>query len=400
MNPAPSSHPPGTRFQFVVSSAEEAVQLIHDKFNGNARVVSVKQMTGNGLTRLLSAPKLEIIAEVTAPDAAAAPAATPPAPPVSHPVFPAAPAPEAAFPTFPTPPEPPVSPVSPAPTTPVPASVSFTSNAPANPNQPEIVDLPREADQLFSEPLERLLTRSGISPRLLARLQATDRWERIKRRPLRDSLGEVVELLRGLWNKQPQRTVGRHVAFFGTPGSGITTALCKALTMDIFFRQQPACVMKLDGDLPNPTEGLAMFCEALNVPLHRYGDNLAAIPEDQRVYFDLAGIPLTDDAQWRDLGRLLGEFYVETRVLILNAAYEMETIKRTFGLALGAGATHVVFTHLDEVQHWGKLWDCILSSGLTPLFLSAGQNVSGNVHEQVFTTLVEKTFRLPAAMGR
>lgn len=393
MTPAPSSHPPGTRFQFVVSSAEEAVQLIHDKFNGNARVVSVKQMTGNGLTRLLSAPKLEIIAEVTAPAASAGAA------PVASPISPAAPAPapEPGFPVFPSPAEPSV-PVTP----PASASISFTSNAPAYPTpaQPEIVDLPREADQLSSEPLERLLTRSGISPRLLARLQATDRWERIKRRPLRDSLGEVVELLRGLWNKQPQRSVGRHVAFFGSPGSGITTALCKALTMDIFFRQQPACVMKLDGDLPNPTEGLAMFCEALNVPLHRYGDNLAAIPEDQRVYFDLAGIPLSDDAQWRDLGRLLGEFYVDTRVLILNAAYEMETIKRTCGLALNAGATHVVFTHLDEVQHWGKLWDCILSSGLTPLFLSAGQNVSGNVHENVFTTLVEKTFRLPVTTPR
>jgi flagellar biosynthesis protein FlhF len=360
MSSLPASPAPGTKFQFIVSSAEEAVQIIQEKFAGNARVVSVKQMTGNGLTRLLSAPKLEIVAEITATAEAVMPAEA-----ISGKAQP-----------------------------------SEIVEAKEPPHQPQVIDLPKEPDQISEEPLERLLTRSGLSPRLLARLQANDRWDRIKRRPLRDSLNDVVDLLRTLWHKQPHREIGRHVAFYGSPGSGITTALCKALTMDIFFRKQPACVMKLDGDFPNPTEGLAMFCEALNVQLLRNSDGLESLPENHRVYFDIAGIPLNETTGWRDLGRLLGEFYVDTRVIVINAAYEMEVIKRTCGLALEAGTTHAVFTHLDEVQHWGKLWDCIISSGLTPMFLSHGQNVSGHIHENIFSTLVEKTFRIPTPVEK
>jgi len=52
------------RFRLVVRSAEEAVRMIRDKLGDNARVVSVRQIGGEGLKRFISSPKLEVIAEV------------------------------------------------------------------------------------------------------------------------------------------------------------------------------------------------------------------------------------------------------------------------------------------------------------------------------------------------
>jgi flagellar biosynthesis protein FlhF len=164
--------------------------------------------------------------------------------------------------------------------------------------------------------------------------------------------------------------------------------------MDVFFRQQSAVVLKLDGEQPNPTEGLSVFCEALGVPLLRTADELETVPEGARLYFDATGFPLHDAPAWRNLGRLLGEFYIDTRVLVLNAAYETDLLKQGYMVGREAGATHVVFTHLDELPRWGKLWEPVLRGGLQPLFFSCGQNVSGDISESPFQHLISKTFGL------
>ena len=151
-------------------------------------------------------------------------------------------------------------------------------------------------------------------------------------------------------------------------------------------------VIKLEGDQPNPAEGLAMFCEALDVPLLRSADELEFAPPLTRIYFDTAGPSLHDAAAWRSLGTLLGEFFVETRVLVLNAAYDLELLKRGYTLGREAGATHIVFTHLDELRHWGKLWDLLSGGGLQPLFFGCGQNISGDLHEDTFEQIMQRMF--------
>jgi len=334
---------PGATYRFVVNSAEEAVRMIHEKLGADARVTSVKQIGARGFASLLRAPQLEVIAEIT-------PGATPPA-------------------------------------------VSATPMIVPQEDESTWLrsDLPQPAaPPKAAEPLERVLSRAGIGEQTLTYWRSFSCWDQLCTRPLGESLKEVVEMLRAQWHEKIKKPPGSRVAFFGPPGSGSTTALCKALTSDVFFRQEAAVVMKLDGDQPNPTEGLAMFCEALGVPLLRSADDLENIPKGHRFYFDATGSPLSDAGGWRDLGRLLGEFYVETRVLVLNAAYEIELLKRGYTLGREAGATHVVFTHLDEVHHWGKLWDLLLSGGLQPMFFSCGQNVSGDLREDAFELMVQR----------
>ena len=54
----------GKRFRLTVKSAEEAVRVIREKLGDNARVLSVRQIGGEGLKRFISSPKLEVIAEI------------------------------------------------------------------------------------------------------------------------------------------------------------------------------------------------------------------------------------------------------------------------------------------------------------------------------------------------
>jgi flagellar biosynthesis protein FlhF len=352
----------GQTYRFVVASAEEAVKMIHEKLGSEARVISVRQVGGTGFTGLFRSPQLEVIAEVTAPPA--------PEPPQAPPAVPSA---EAA--TFEIA----------LPDAGVEAEIEETLAYP-EPLAPIRGAKPMET----CEALERILLRSGFSELMLMRLRRSSRWDKLSARPLREALVEVAALLRAEWGERAERPLGRRVAFFGTPGSGTTTALCKELTIDKFIRGQEAVVLKLDGDQPNPAEGLAMYCEALNVPFLRSSDELDFSPA--RVYLDLTGGPLQDQRAWRALGYLLSEFYVDTRVLVVNAAYDSNLIRSAFDRSRDAGATHVVFSHLDEIQHWGKLWEPLMEGGLTPLFFSRGQNISGDIGEDMLELLVEKTF--------
>ena len=48
----------GKKFRLIVRSAEEAVRVIRDKLGDNAKVISVRQVGGEGLKRFISSPKL------------------------------------------------------------------------------------------------------------------------------------------------------------------------------------------------------------------------------------------------------------------------------------------------------------------------------------------------------
>jgi flagellar biosynthesis protein FlhF len=368
----PTSVPlPGSTYRLVVNSAEEAVRLIHEKLGPEARVVSVKQVGARGLASLLRSPQLEVMAEIPSTPIPSAPSESPDVSDSSDRPFAIEPEARPQQPTFEIPPV-------------------ATENETAWLDEEPAAPPPSTPAPAATIPLERLLKRAGLSEQILIRLSRCPHWAQLGELPLGDALEQAVDLLRAQWKERPRRRLTPRVAFFAPPGSGATTALCKAITIDVFFRQRLCAVMKLDGVQPNSIEGLAMFCEALDVPLLRSAYEFEHVPDDHRLYLDTAGFPLHDAAAWRDLGRMLGEFYVESRVLVLNAAYDIDLLKRAYALGCEAGATHVVFTHLDEIHHWGKLWDLLLCGSLEPLFFSCGQNVSGEVSEDVFELMAER----------
>jgi flagellar biosynthesis protein FlhF len=242
------------------------------------------------------------------------------------------------------------------------------------------------------EELARLLARGGLPPVMLAKIRSAAAWPRIADMPLNMALNEIILLLREEYQRQSQLPLGQRVAFIGVAGSGKTTALCKRLASDVFVHRRRAAVLKIDLDKANPSDGLAVFCEALGVPLSRAAEDLPALLSNEKVYIDLPGIGFGDTDDIEHYSEALDSLEVTSRILVINAAYEASVIKQIYGVGERLAATHVVFTHLDELTYWGKLWEFLLNYDLTPLFLSSGQNIAGDFVEQVFPSVLARTF--------
>ncbi len=78
-------------------------------------------------------------------------------------------------------------------------------------------------------------------------------------------------------------------------------------------------------------------------------------------------------------------------VLVLNAAYDRTALRDAYVAGRDAGATHLVFTHLDEVPQWGKLWDYLFDEDIEPLFLATGPSLTGDCEEDVPGAIVRRT---------
>lgn len=329
---------PGATFKFSVASADQAAQLIREQLGDSARVLSVRNVGAGGLFGFMSSPKLEVVAQIVAPETRPAPEAAP---------------------------------------------------MPAKPAQRAF----RGAPQMD---LTALLRRSGFSERLLLRLFESPAWFSLNEMPLHRAL---VETGRHLSELAAARYEGSapltRAAFIGPHGAGRTTALCKWLSAEVFRRARIGHVVAAEFDRPNPTGPLPVFCEALGVPLAHFPASTKPATLGAFVYFDLPGMSLSRPAENAAMADFLNREKIEQRVLVLNAAYDHAALRAGYAAGRDLDATHVVFTHLDEVTQWGRLWDYILDGELQPLFFSSGPSLTGDLEADPLDAIVRRT--LPGA---
>jgi flagellar biosynthesis protein FlhF len=368
----PSTLQAGATYKFVVRSAEEAVQTIRERLGENARVLSVRQIGGQGLSRLFQGPKLEVIAQVPEPETN----------------------------LLPYPPE---------------GGDTYGGRLGASSSNPDGADgSARASDYAAARAaasmalrdiptrLPELLKRSGFSEAMLARLQGLPAFAAQQDQPLHHAIAEVGQALRQIVQKRPAKPLPARTAFLGTPGVGRTTALCKWLAKEVFSRQRMARVLKAEFDRPNPAEGLAVFCEALGLTLDYFApgqdENPGRSTPDESggaLYADLPGLSLRAPGDNLVLKKFLDREKFDGRVLVLNAAYDPVMLRRAYAAGRDLGATHLVFTHLDELEHWGKLWDFLIEGELTPLFLATGPSLTGDCEEAMIDAVLRRT--LPGA---
>jgi flagellar biosynthesis protein FlhF len=368
---------PGQKYKFIVKSAEEAASVIREKLGETAQVISVRQVEGEGLARFLKSPKLEIIAQIPNEESKSLPS---PASEATDQLQIQTEADEDYL-----------------------AQETSQRRKPTRARKARSPQEPKRDDADFvPESLVRamfknlptgrlwtILSKAGIPGEFLAQFGERPESRQLNEQPLQTAISHFAMLMR---DRAPSRSLAlsNRVAFFGSPGSGSTTALCKQLASDIFLRGRQACVMKLEADEPNSSEGLAMFCEALGVQLLRTRGELKKLDEDTNLYFDIPGMVLTGK-NVRHLQKTFDELGIESRVLVVNAAYERQLIQEAYTRAGSLGATHVVFTHVDEIPRCGKLWEFVLDDGLVPLFASTGQNIAADFDRHIIDLLVRRT---------
>lgn len=338
----PSTPAPGI-YKFTVKSAEQAVTLIREKLGPQARVLSVRAVTASGLKRFFAAPSLEVVAQLDAP----APAPTPETPAAASSI-------EAS------------------------ARPSRTAPAPSGQN------------------LLGLLRRSGLTETALNRLQAGEQWPAMSTLPLHRALAETSRLLREQAEARPARVPISRAAFLGTPGVGRTTALCKWLSAEVFRRARLGHVVAVEFDRPNALGPLPVFSEALGVPLAHFPCETRPAVPGGFVYFDLPPISSRRPVENLAIDAWLERERIEERVLVLNAAYDRAALRDAYAAGRDLGATHLVFTHLDEVSQWGKLWDYLFDDEVEPLFMTTGPSLTGDCEEDVAGAIARRT--LPEEM--
>ncbi len=342
-------------YKFTVKSTEEAVTLIREKLGPNARVLSVRAVEATGLTKFFRAPRLEVIAQVD-------------------------PAPAAAD---------------------GPESLATTSDEPALPpveggrmgSSGHAASRPRAGLEPFPAAigLTGLLRRSGITEVALNRLQAGANWSELSTLPLHRALAETSRLLRSRVEGRAPRPPLSRAAFLGTAGVGRTTALCKWLAQEVFRRARLGHVVSVEFDRPNPLGPLPVFSEALGVPLAHFPCETQPAVPGGFVYCDLPGMSPRRPADNRQLAAFLDREQITERVLVLNAAYDRASLRDAYAAGRDLGATHLVFTHLDEVPQWGKLWDYLFDEEVEPLFLATGPSLTGECEEDVPGAIVRRT---------
>jgi flagellar biosynthesis protein FlhF len=354
---------PGTCFKFTVASAEQAAALIREKLGERARVLSVRTVQRGGITGLFASPKLEVIAQIPEAEKLGDPEADSAARKL-------APADKATA-----------------------LAAGGAVLQPALEHAGARVKAPRS----FHAPrmnLTELLRRAGLSEQLLMRLFESPAWLALNELPLHRALVETGRHLGELGAARHDRAPLTRAAFIGTNGVGRTTALCKWLATEVFRHARLGHVVTAEFDRPNPAGPLPVFCEALGVPMVHFPASTQPATPGGFVFVDLPGLSLRNPADNAAIAEFLAREKIEQRVLVLNAAYEAGALRAAYTAGRALGATHVVFTHLDEVAQWGRLWDYLLDGELEPLFLATGPSLTGDCELDAFDAVARRT--LPA----
>lgn len=370
-------------YQFIAENAAQAVEQIRQQLGPRAVVLSIRQLPAEGISRLWSKPRIEVLAGLEA--AGSAPAAV--SPPVGS-------GPRLDVVDYPNSIIPEATPVSPG----LPAQKSLLSAA----------DLFARQDQSATQVPVKLsggasgwrvptmLQDMGLAP--MHAHQFVDHLQsRHGERPpasLREEISIACSVLAEFWDRKPVPATASSVhVFVGPFGGGKTTVICKWLTQTTLLAGHSARVWRLDGATANTAESLSVYGEILGVPVARSLTFGEGAPPDI-AFIDLPGVDWRDAAAVRELARRLTDLPPAQVHLVLNAAYESSILQAQAQAFRQLPVQDIVLTHLDEEARWGKLWNLVLGTNYRVGWLSAGQNIPGTFVAATAGEVIARQFAL------
>jgi len=350
----------GKKFRLVVRSAEEAVRVIRDKLGDKAKVLSVRQVGGEGLKRFISSPKLEVIAQVVEEDDVVEEAIKPEVIKVES---------EQKSP------------------------LTKEDQVPPDP-KPKLVEpvVPSDSTDPKSSSNSDLLAKFGFDQGLLSDIRSWSNWELLEKSSIADVLKEITIGLSDRFRGLEVTPTTEKIALLGGPGVGKTTTLCKFLAHEVFMNKTTPSVLKIENGVPNPDDALRIFCEVVGVTLFRESESLPNIDQNNPLFLDFPGLGISEIDEWRNTNNVLDNLGVETRILVINGAYDKEIIYKSIRSARYVNASHIAITHFDEMSNSTKLWPIVFNSNLTPICVCNGQNVTGDFSTSVLNQFIAKTF--------
>ena len=284
---------PGT-YRFIVRSVNEALAVLKSQLGPEARVLSVRPLRQSFLQRIFSGAKLEVIAELAAPESAREVALAPP----------------------------------------VPGGLSVTYAA-------GLARGSRPVD------LRAALKAAGFSEALLWRVETERRWSISVEKPLGDALAEFVRELRQLVGAFPAAPLSQRVVFIGSSQADKSLALGQWLTWEVFQQGTKCRVCHVEFSRPNPCLELEVFCDAVGVGLTHYTPDQRVSDEDARVYWDVPCFGAAAGDETPQLADLLRQQAIETRVthVVLTHLDEAKDVGKIWEILLEGEMRPLFFSH-------------------------------------------------------
>ena len=346
--------------RFIARDAADAVGQIRSQLGDTAVVLSVTQSPSNGLSRLWSKPRLEVLACI--PDSKEG-APNQNAQPVNG---------------------------------------ANEPNGHSNPSLgQQLNQLDSEAGdflksegvsaQVVSDPVSSrglwrsgpVLVQMGLQPLYVERVieRAQSQHGDMPPASLAQELTLVRSALASFWRPVATSKNGSsppiHV-FVGPPGSGKTTALCKWLTKSVLAEGGKARAWRLDGRAANFPGLLDVYGEILDVPVGREWNGKETLAGFDAGFVDLPGVNPQDLTAIQELSSRLETIPNAQVHLVLNAAYDITVMLAQARVFATLPISDVIFTHTDEEKRRVKLWNFVLGTNFTLRFLSGGQNIPGD----------------------
>lgn len=325
---------------FISESVADAVNQIRSQLGPEAVVLSVRQTTVSGLSRLWKKPRLEILACVPdpPPPAAADDAATKAGPKLLD-------------------------------TRDEEPAIAETAVRPRTDGRWRCVTI-LESMGLLPANAERIVERIQI---LHGDLPP-------------DSLGQELSfaksVLMGHWRLSAEMPSGpvTHV-FVGPAGTGKTTVLCKWMAQAVLAENRSARAWRLDTSVTNPPGLLDFYAEIFGVQVERDWKAERAPQDDEVGFVDFPGVDWQDPLAMESMKNRLRSFPDARVHLVLNAAYSIQILLAQVRAFSAIPGIDLVFTHLDEEKNPGKLWNFPVGTNFSISRLCGGQNIPGEFRQ-------------------
>jgi len=177
----------------------------------------------------------------------------------------------------------------------------------------------------------------------------------------------------------------RFVQFVGPTGVGKTTTIAKLAANYSIKEQKKLGLITADTYRIAAVEQLRTYANILNIPLEvvfsplELERALTALEQAQLVLMDTAGRNFKSDLHVSEVNSLLPSNEQSESVLVMSLTSRTSDMKIIAEKFSKYGVRKVVFTKIDESSSYGIIFNMIMLYGLTPLFLTSGQNVPDDI---------------------
>lgn len=185
-----------------------------------------------------------------------------------------------------------------------------------------------------------------------------------------------------LFNKENEK---KRIALVGPTGVGKTTTIAKLAAIFAIMKKKSVALATVDTYRIAAVDQLKTFADIISVPLEvaytplELGEALKRHQEKDLILIDTAGRSPLNELQMTELKSFF-ELYNDVEIfLVLSATTKnadlVETISRFNQLPI----KRLIFTKLDETQHYGIVLNIICKTKKTIAYITTGQNVPDDI---------------------